>query len=108
MNRRVTDDALSADEFEALAPQDQLLSLLDMIDRYLAASPGASVDPWHAAKIRHALVKIAAGEVMAAAHDLALADQQAHGAPESVDADLSVKALSEESKHARKRLVAAN
>ncbi|MCZ2497541.1 hypothetical protein GN316_12310 [Xylophilus sp. Kf1] len=106
MNRRVTDGALSSEEFEALSPHDQLLSLLDMIDRYIDASP--SVDAWHAAKIRHALEKIEAGEVMAAAHDLALADQAEHGAPEIVNEDNSLKALGEKAKTARKRLMSAN
>jgi len=106
MTRRVTDGALSAEEFEALPPKDQLFSLLTMIDRYLEGVSGSVVDPWHAAKIHHALEKINAGEVMAAAHDLALADQAEHGSPEAVLDNRSVDGLKKDAKVARMRLMA--
>jgi len=106
MNQRVTDGALTAEEFEALPPKDQLFSLLTMIDRYLDGVSGTVVDPWHAAKIHHALEKINAGEVMAAAHDLALADQGQHGSPEAVLDDRTVDGLRKDAKEARKLLMA--
>ena len=84
MTRRVTDGALSAEEFEALNPKEQLFALLGMIERYIDGTPGHTMGAWHAAKISEALEKIEAGEVMAAAHNLALADQTAHGTPELV------------------------
>ena len=107
MNRRVVDGGISAETFEALTPTQQLTALLDMIERYVEGAAGHSVDPWHAAKIRHALAKIDAGEVEAAAHDLALADQVHHGEPEAVPQDVSVEALRKETSVSRKRLLAA-
>lgn len=108
MTRLVTDGALSAEEFEALTPKEQLFSLLGMIDRYIDGTPGHTMDVWHAAKISEALEKIEAGEVMVAAHDLALADQTPHGEPELVAEDVSVDALRKKSHVARKRLMASN
>lgn len=107
MTRRVTDGALTAEEFEALTPKEQLFALLGMIDRYLDGTTGHTMDPWHAAKISEALEKIEAGEVMAAAHDLALADQTAHGKPELVAEDVSVDALRKVAHAARKRVMAS-
>ena len=107
MNRRVVDGAISAETFEALTPTEQLTALLDMVERYIDGTSGHSIDPWHAAKIRHALGKIDAGEVEAAAHDLALADQAHHGEPEAVLEDVSLETLRKEASASRKRLLAA-
>lgn len=104
MTRRLTDGALSAEQFEALAPHDQLVALLDMIDRYIDGTAGQTMDPWHAAKIQHSLAKIAKGEVDAAAHDLALADQGAHGEPEAGAEHVAVDALRDEARKVRKHL----
>ncbi|QHI97207.1 hypothetical protein GT347_03970 [Xylophilus rhododendri] len=104
MTRRLTDSAISAEQFEALAPQEQLLALLGMIDRYLEGATGHTMDPWHAAKIRHALLKIGKGEVDAAAHDLALADQASHGQAEAGAEHVAVEALRQEAHQARKHL----
>lgn len=104
MTRRLTDGALSAEQFEALAPHDQLVALLDMIDRYIDNTEGHAVDSWHAAKIQHSLVKIGKGEVDAAAHDLALADQVSHGQPEAGAEHVAIEALREESRKVRKHL----
>jgi hypothetical protein len=106
MNRPVVDGSLSAETFEALSPARQLAALLDMVERYIDGSPGHSIDPWHAAKIRHALLKIDAGEVEAAAHDLALADQPRHGDAELVLEDVSVETLRKEVSAARRNLPA--
>ena len=106
MNRRVIDSPLSAEAFEALGPKQQLAALLEMVERYIDGTPGHAMDAWHAAKIRHALLKIDAGEVEAAAHDLALADQVAHGQPETVAEDVSVEALRKDASASRKRLAA--
>lgn len=108
MTRNVTDGALSAEKFEALSPKEQLFALLGMIDRYIDGAPGHTVDSWHAAKISEALEKIEAGEVMAAAHNLALADQKSHGEPELVAEDVSVDALRKEAHAARKRMMASS
>lgn len=107
MTRRVTDGALSAEEFEALTPKKQLFALLDMIDRYINGTPGHAMGAWHAAKISEALEKIEAGEVMAGAHILALADQTVHGEPEPVGEDVAVDALRKEAHETRKHLTAS-
>ena len=89
-----------------MGPKQQLTALLEMVERYIDGTPGHAMDAWHAAKIRHALLKIDAGEVEAAAHDLALADQVAHGQPETVAEDVSVEALRKDASASRKRLAA--